>query len=86
MAIKRTVTEALFSVNLNVIMAGSKKLSQEQQEKLLQVDRVRVVISDARDPDNVLLDTEAGAIEFSSGNVGFSVQARGRQFSDELTG
>ena len=72
--------EASFSVGLNVILTGSKKLSPQQQEKLLTVGKVRVLIVDASDAENVLVDTEAPAREFSTGSVGYGLSIRETQF------
>jgi hypothetical protein len=72
--------QAQFSVGLNVILVGSKKLTPEEQEALLSVERVRVLITDADDPDNVLVDAEASAREFSTGSIGYGLNLRGVQF------
>ena len=72
--------KASFSVGLNVILTGSKKLSPQQQEKLLTVDKVRVLIVDASDLENVLVDAEASAREFSTGSVGYGLSIRETQF------
>jgi len=72
--------KASFSVGLNIILTGSKKLSPQQQEKLLTVDKVRVLIVDASDPENVLVDAEASAREFSTGSVGYGLSIRETQF------
>jgi hypothetical protein len=75
-----TVAKARFSVGINIILTGSKKLSPEQQEKLLAVDKVRVLIVDAGDPENVLVDAEAPAREFSTGSVGYGLNIREAEF------
>jgi hypothetical protein len=64
------VAKAHFSVGINIILTGSKKLSPEQQEKLLTVDKVRVLIVDA----------EAPAREFSTGSVGYGLNIRQAEF------
>jgi hypothetical protein len=74
------VAKARFSVGINIILTGSKKLSPEQQEKLLAVDKVRVLIVDAGDPENVLVDAEAPAREFSTGSVGYGLNIREAEF------
>jgi hypothetical protein len=74
------VAKAHFSVGINIILTGSKKLSPEQQEKLLTVDKVRVLIVDAGDPENVLVDAEALAREFSTGSVGYGLNIRQAEF------
>ena len=74
------VAKARFSVGINIILTGSKKLSPEQQEKLLTVDKVRVLIVDADDPENVLVDAEAPAREFSTGSVGYGLNIREAEF------
>ncbi len=74
------VAKARFSVGINIILTGSKKLSAEQQEKLLTVDKVRVLIVDADDPENVLVDAEAPAREFSTGSVGYGLNIRQAEF------
>lgn len=77
---KAAVSKASFSIGVNVILTGSKKLSQEQQEELMTVEKVRVLICDANDPENVLLDEIAPAREFSTGSVGYGLNVRDIQF------
>ena len=72
--------KARFSVGVNIILTGSKKLPPEQQEKLLTVSKVRVLIVDADDPGNVLVDTTALAREFSTGSVGYGLNIREAEF------
>ena len=67
-------------MGINIILTGSKKLPPEQQEKLLTVDKVRVLIVDADDPENVLVDAEAPAREFSTGSVGYGLNIRQAEF------
>ena len=74
------VAKTRFSVGVNIILTGSKKLSPEQQEKLLTVDKVRVLIVDAGDPENVLVDAAASAREFSTGSVGYGLNIREAEF------
>ncbi len=74
------VAKARFSVGVNVVLTGSKKLSPEQQEKLLSVNKVRILIVDAADPENVLVDAEAPAHEFSTGSVGYGLNIREAEF------
>jgi hypothetical protein len=74
---------AQFSVGVNVVLVGSKKLSSEEQEALLAVDRVRILIADANDPENILVDTEVPAREFSTGSVGYGLNLRGAQFKKQ---
>ena len=73
-------SQAQFTVTLNVILTGSKKLSPQQQEQLLTVGQVRVLIVDASDPENVLVDEMAPAREFSTGSVGYGLSLRDVQF------
>lgn len=72
--------KAQFSVGVNIVLTGSKKLSSEQQEELLAVGKVRILITDASDPENVLVDAEVPAREFSTGSVGYGLNLRGAQF------
>ena len=72
--------QAEFTVGVNVVLVGSKKLSPEEQEVLLGVERVRILIADANNPENVLVDTEVPAREFSTGSVGYGLNLRGAQF------
>jgi hypothetical protein len=74
---------AEFTIGINVILVGSKKLSPEEQEALLPVERVRILIADATDPENVLLDTEVPAREFSTGSVGYGLNLRGAHFNKQ---
>lgn len=76
-----TTTQGSFSVGINVVLTGSKKLSPEQQEALMTVEKVRIVIADANDPENVLVDAETPAREFSTGSVGYGLNLRGAQFT-----
>jgi hypothetical protein len=74
---------AQFSVGVNVVLVGSKKLSPEEQEALLSVDRVRILIADASDPENILVDAEVSAREFSTGSVGYGLNLRGAHFKKQ---
>lgn len=73
--------EAVFSINVNVVLTGSKRMDPAQQEALINVDAVRILIVDASDESNVLLDTQAEAMEFKTGSVGYGVQVRDCKFS-----
>ncbi len=84
MAIQRNntgSTEARFSVNLNVVLKGSKKMTPEQQEAGMDVTEVRVLIVDANDPSSVLVDEKCLAKEFNTGSVGYGLSLRDVQFS-----
>jgi hypothetical protein len=72
--------EATFSVGLNIILTGSKKMTPEEQERLITVPKVRILIVDADGPENVLVDTVLPAKEFSTGSVGYGLQERGLKF------
>jgi hypothetical protein len=74
------VSKASFTVGVNIVLTGSKKLTPEQQEKLLSVPAVRVLVVDAQDPENVLVDTEVPAREFSTGSVGYGLSLRDVEF------
>jgi hypothetical protein len=74
-------TKPQFSVGVNVILVGSKKMTTAQQEKALSVDKVRILIVDAADPENVLVDEEASAREFSTGSVGYGLNVRNATFA-----
>ena len=76
-----TADAAQFSVTLNVVLKGSKNLSPEQQDALMSVSRVCVLIADADDPDNVLVDEEVPAREFQTGSVGYGLSLRDVQFT-----
>jgi len=84
MTIQRTKTEkksgTSFSVGVNIILAGSKAMTPEQQEKALTVAKVRVLIVDADNPKNVLVDETAPAREFSTGSVGYGLNIRSAEF------
>ncbi len=73
-------TKPQFSVGVNVILVGSKKMTAAQQEKALAVDKVRILIVDADDPENVLVDETAPAREFSTGSVGYGLNVRSVEF------
>lgn len=73
-------TKPQFSVGVNVILVGSKKMTAAQQEKALSVDKVRILIVDVDDPENILVDEEAPAREFSTGSVGYGLNVRNATF------
>jgi hypothetical protein len=75
-------TKPQFSVGVNIILVGSKKMTAAQQEKALSVDKVRILIVDAADPENVLVDEEAPAREFSTGSVGYGLNVRNAEFTN----
>ncbi len=72
--------EARFSVGVNIVLTGSKKLTQAEQDRLLSVNSVNILIVDASDPDNVLVDATAEAKEFSTGSVGYGLNIREAAF------
>lgn len=67
---------AVFSVGLNVILEGSKKMSPAEQEAALTVPEVRVLITSA-DGELVLVDEVLTAKEFNTGSVGYGLQVKG---------
>ena len=69
-----------FFVGLNIILVDSKKMTAAEQEKALAVDKVRVLIVDADDPKNVLVDETTPAREFSTGSVGYGLNIRSATF------
>ena len=82
MAIQRgKQAKGAFRVGLNVTLDGSKKMTAEEQDAALTVEKVRVLIVDANDPKNVLLDTIAPAREFSTGSVGYGVNVTDLAFA-----
>ena len=72
--------KAQFSIGLNIILTGSKKMTAAEQEKAISVEKVRVLIVDAADPENILVDEEAPAREFSTGSVGYGLNLRNAEF------
>jgi len=74
-------TKPQFSVGMNVVLIGSKKMSSAEQERALIVDKVRVLIVDANDPENVLVDEAVPAREFSTGSVGYGLNVRKAEFT-----
>lgn len=72
--------KAEFSVGLNIILQGSKKMLPDVQQKLMTVDTVRVLIVDAEDENVVLVDEILPAKEFKTGSVGYGLQVRGVEF------
>ena len=88
MAIQWEVAErqgVSYSINCNIIATGSKKLGSNAAKETLMADqpqKIRVLIVDAEDEDRVLVDEEVGPKGFSTGSVGYSVQARGVSFGD----
>ena len=83
MPIKRdqTPTKARFTVGLNVVLTGSKQMSEPEQDRLMTVEKVRVLIVDASDETNVLLDETAQAKLFSTGSVGYGLNIRNATFN-----
>ena len=73
-------TKPQFSVGVNIILVGSKKMSTAEQEKALAVDKVRILIVDASDSENILVDEEVPAREFSTGSVGYGLNIRSAEF------
>jgi hypothetical protein len=81
-------TTPTFRVGINITLTGSKKMTQQQQEALMEgLDGVRIIIvhQDADitlAPDTpVLVNTIAPPKEFKTGSVGFGLQAVGVEFS-----
>ena len=74
-------TKPQFSVGVNVILIGSKKMSIAEQEKALAVEKVRILIVDAANPDNVLVDESVPAREFNTGSVGYGLNIRSAEFA-----
>jgi len=67
-------------VGVNIVLVGSKKMSSAEQEKALAVDKVRVLVVAVDDPENVLVDEEVPAREFSTGSVGYGLNIRSAEF------
>jgi hypothetical protein len=76
-----SATGAQFSVTLNVVLKGSKQMAPEQQEAMMPVGQAHVVIADADDPANVLVDEVVPAREFGTGSVGYGLSLRAVEFS-----
>ena len=76
----QTPIKARFTVGLNVVLTGSKQMSEAEQDRLMTVDKVRVLIVDASDETNVLLDDVAAAKLFSTGSVGYGLNVRNATF------
>lgn len=83
MPINRDQTPAVarFSVGLNIVLTGSKKMDDAEQDRLMAVDTVRVLIVDANDETNVLIDERAEAKLFSTGSVGYGLNVRSATFA-----
>jgi hypothetical protein len=50
---------ARFTVGLNIVLTGSKNMTDEEQDHLMTVEKVRVLIVGANDEPNILLDEPA---------------------------
>jgi len=74
-------TSARFSIGLNAILTGSKKMSETEQDSLMTVEKVRILIVDASDDTNVLVDETTAAKLFSTGSVGYGLNIREVAFS-----
>lgn len=70
-----------YSVGLNIVLTGSKNLSQSDIEKLLSTGSVKVVIVDAENENRVLVDEVVEAKQFSTGSVRFGLNTKGAKFS-----
>ncbi len=77
---KSDFSKPQFSVGVNIVLIGSKKMSAAEQERALTVDKVRVLIVAADDPENVLVDEIVPAREFSTGSVGYGLNVRNATF------
>ncbi len=73
-------TKPQFSVGVNIVLIGSKKMTAAEQEKALAVDKVRVLVVDTSDPENILVDEEVPGREFSTGSVGYGLNIRSAEF------
>ena len=71
----QSTSSAELRVGLNITVNGSKRLTQAEQEALPLPEKVSILIVDAGNPANVLVDTVAGFTMFSSGNVGYKLHA-----------
>lgn len=92
MAIQRQTdagpTKTTFRVNINITLTKGGKLTEAEQNKLMEgLDGARIIIID---PDanivinpgsKMLVDEVVPAKEFKSGNVGFGLQAVGVEFA-----
>jgi hypothetical protein len=77
----KSPTQARFTVGLNIVLTGSKTMTEAEQDRLMTVDKVRVLVVDATDDSNVLLDDVAEAKLFSTGSVGYGLNARNATFT-----
>jgi hypothetical protein len=77
----KTPAKAKFTVGLNVVLTGSKNMTEAEQDRLMTVEKVRVLIVDATDETNVLLDEKAEAKLFSTGSVGYGFNIRNATFT-----
>jgi hypothetical protein len=55
-------------------------MTDEEQDRLMTVGKVRVLIVDAADETNTLLDETAAARLFSTGSVGYGLNIRNATF------
>jgi hypothetical protein len=69
-----------FSVGVNIVLIGSKKMTAAEQDKALSVSKVRILVVDVEDSENVLVDEEVPAREFSTGSVGYGLNIRSTEF------
>jgi hypothetical protein len=79
----QTPATARFTVGLNIVLSGSKNMTDEEQDRLMTVEKVRVLIVDAADETDILLDEIAEAKLFSTGSVGYGLNTRNATFSRE---
>jgi hypothetical protein len=77
------VAEAQFSVGINIVLSGSKNMSEETINELLPTEKVHITIRGLNDAGDglTLVDEVVDVREFSSGNVGFGLHSKGHRFS-----
>jgi len=77
-----TIPTANYSIGLNVVVAGSKKMGADVQDQVMEnePDAVRVLIVDANDSSKVLVDVIRPAEVFATGSIGYKFHSRGHKF------
>lgn len=88
MAIQRNASsrssDPVFTIGLNIVLNGSKEMSEEQQEAALAAvaggtQKIGVII---RSTKGVLVETSLDPKQFSTGSVGWGLQEKASFESD----
>lgn len=77
--------QGTFSVQVNLVMTGSKKLETREEKSAAfaeQPQQVRIRIVDAEDETRVLVDEIVEPSEFKTGSIGYTMRETGVSFNE----